>query len=309
MSDSLKNIRTERLSEANMPHLRFLYNTIFGKKESLNYLKSKYTTPASESRYLSFLAYAEEKPVAFYGAIPQRFRRGEEISWGAHTCDSLTLPEWQGQGLHALLAKESYALMQEQGFRFVYAYHSENTFHSCKKLGWQVARNLLGCEISISKLPVSGLRHQLGFSRQNLNKAGVLKNDKSFIENPWSQVGRFWQVDYDLEWFKYKRFSPNGVVQAGPLKAWIRLKTDLWVGAMEAGTPPQIKTALRALIELGRQVGATKILFQMESDSPVLPFLEENNIVFECFRLGYFSWEPDFEIGNYRFNLSDLDTF
>lgn len=80
---------------------------------SLTYLKNKYNTTYVGVEFICSIAYHNKTPVAFYGAIPQKFSNSDSTLLVAHACDSFTIKKYQGQCIHYQLVKLSYRSMKE----------------------------------------------------------------------------------------------------------------------------------------------------------------------------------------------------
>lgn len=81
-----------QLKETHFKDVQYLMKKVFNKSVSINHLKNKYADYINVG-FISTIAYDEQKPIGFYGAISQEFiHHGKKII-AAHACDSYTLKE------------------------------------------------------------------------------------------------------------------------------------------------------------------------------------------------------------------------
>ena len=155
----------KRLEDCDLKSLQSLILTVFKKKFSIEYLSNKYNTSYLNIKFICFIAYVKNTPVAFYGAIPQFFSNGHKNILVAHACDSFTVKTHQKKGLHFILAQKSYEVMRENGISLVYAFHSENTFYSTKKLGWKTHHKMARFHFKTHSFPIAKALDKLRINR------------------------------------------------------------------------------------------------------------------------------------------------
>ena len=79
--------RLKRVDNNDFPAIKELFWKVFKKKVSLHYLENKYDTSYLGIKYICSIAYYDDIPVAFYGALPQKFTNNEREIFVAHeTC-------------------------------------------------------------------------------------------------------------------------------------------------------------------------------------------------------------------------------
>ena len=304
-----------RLEDKRIPHVKYLFKEVFNKKVTQNYLWAKYDTSYLGAKHLCYLAYHDDEPIAFYGAIPQRFRtRGQEFL-AVHTCDSFTMAAYQRQGLHRDLALKSYDLMKEHGVKFVYAFHSENTFHSCKKLGWDEGKRMRGYYLITGAFPMGQMMFKVGLQKSVIHKADRLFHRYQIEKHEFtnSQAGEegMWH-DYQRSFFMYKSYSPNYLLDFIGVKFWIKVAgAAIWVGDVSFGNREHFFQGHHALAKFGKKLGIPKILYQVRVGTPLDAALRtvEPDPGFESWRVGYLAFDESLDMSQLNVNFGDLDTF
>ncbi|MFT6209539.1 MAG: GNAT superfamily N-acetyltransferase [Bacteroidia bacterium] len=306
------NIQLKRLDDSRLRDVQFLYETVFKNSISLDVLTKKYDTSYLGVKHLTYLAYDGDKPVAFYGALPQKMNyRGESIL-AVHTCDSLTLPAYQRKGIHKMLALKAYDLMKQEGIRFVYAYHSENTLHSCKKLDWELAFTMKGFMIKTNRIPIAKAvtKIQLLKAQYNAYALRVLKpfqiSDDDF-KNSNSNSGLF--QDYNKSFFDYKCFTNNLIIELDNVKFWVKVSNRVSVGDVNFQSESDLLNGIESLKKLTDKLGLNEILFQTSPGTKLEHALSTHFKAFDSWKVGYYLFNKDININEFRGNFSDFDTF
>lgn len=302
----LPQYRFERLEDRHFPAVSHIFKAAFGIKRSPAYLKAKYDTAWCGVRHVAHLAFKGDTPAGFYGAVPQRFRRGDATLLGAHTCDSFVVPEFQRQGLHRELALRTYDHMREVDIRFVYAYHSEATYRQCQKLGWADLAQLRGYYLPTGAWPGMKVRNRLFPGKW----PAAFDNLERLVSMPNSQASEdTLTLDYCPEFFTYKSFTPNRVLQLGASKVWLKTGGTLLVGDMQAEDTETLKNDLETLRTLAGRVGYGRILFQVFPGSTIDLLLKEVAVGFDSWPISYKCLSDPIEMSVWRGNFGDLDTF
>lgn len=301
-----------RLSEENLADFQFLYQTVFKQKITLSTLRSKYNTSYTGVKHLFYLAYHQGKPVAVYGAVPQQFEYNENLILGVHTCDSITLPEFQRKGLHKVLALKSYELMKAEGVKFVYAFHSENTFHSCKKLDWKVHSTMKGFWVRTENLPVAKALRKVGLTNRILDSR-IERIFKPYECEPTrfvnSNSGNGICVHYSEAFFNYKNFTNNLIIELEGVKFWVKISSGIMVGDVNFDNEAALLAAIEKLTELTSKLGFNEILFQTMVGTKLEQTLSNHFSGFESWKVGYLLFDSELPILILKSNFGDLDTF
>lgn len=300
-----------QFEEKHIKDAQYIFKNAFNFLVSEDFIKNKYNTSHLGIESISTIAFDKDKPIAFYGAIPQMFTNGKQEILIAHACDSYTLPEYQKKGLHYNLALKSYQLMQQNNIKMVYAFHSENTFYSTKKLNWKEYKNLIRFHIKTSNIPRSKIYNKLGFN--NITHAKALKVLQPYIikkaKNSFSKTDFFHQK-YNSEFYNYKNgFNNHFLVKLDGCTFYLKLNSIVNVGFFDFDTEENFKTGVEKLKALISKIGFNEMLFQVDSHS------NQHNILLKTLKpspswlLGYLPFDEMIDITEFRFNFTDLDTF
>lgn len=303
-----------RLTEERMKDVQFLIKESFKRRFDVDQLLKKYDTSAySEHNYLCTLGYINEQPVAFYGAIPLMFNfQGEKIL-GIQSCDSYTLPDYQGQGIHYKLAKASYELMREAGAAFVYAFHSANTQRVCERLDWELHEEMVRFHLKTNKaIPVfrvlSRFNWLKGVKSKRITRSIRKCKEKSFMENPMAGTDVI-TVDYSSEYIAYKNQRNNRILEINGCTVWVRFDYILQVGAISGLTEENVDQVLDELKEMATNVGAQELVIQQYPEGKEFELLSSRLEAKPSYPLGFLSFDDRFDFRSYRANVIELDSF
>lgn len=301
--------RLKRVDKSDFLAIKELFWKVFNKKVTLAYLQNKYNTSYLGINYICSIAYYKEIPVAFYGAIPQKFKNNNEEILVAHACDSYTLPNHQRKGLHYALAKFAYKIMKENNIKFVYAFHSENTYYSTKKLGWKEHKRLNRFHIKISTLPLGKVLNKLGFS--SIYKFFLNKNiSQKAIEKLTQNNKEKYQLKFNDNFVNYKnKFNNHYCVVLEDCVFWIKIQAIIHVGKFYAPNEIALKKAIKKLKQKAFLLGIDQVLFQVDSKSTTFKQLQTIVKAKESWLVGYLDFDSKINLEDYIFTYSDLDTF
>ncbi|MCO6162131.1 GNAT family N-acetyltransferase [Flavobacterium sp. NRK F7] len=304
-----KNYLIKRLEEKDFFAVKTLFFKVFNKKVSINYLKNKYDTSYLGIQNICSIAYFENLPVAFYGALPQQFANKEKTIFVAHACDSFTLKEYQGQGLHFQLAKFSYEIMKQENIKFVYAFHSENTYHSTKKLDWKEHLPMQRYHIKIPTIPFAKMVNKLHF---NFIYSYFFKQKPpigSLEKINTNETKQFQQVFND-KFISYKnKIQPHYFMEDEGCLIWFKIEAIIHVGIFYAPSEFALKKTIQKLKTKAFFLGINEILFQVDSLSKMALQLNNFNSSKESWLIGYLNFDSEIEIKNFTFSYSNLDTY
>ena len=299
----------KRLEEKDLPAVKEIFLKVFNKKVSLAYLKSKYDTSNIGIEYICSIAHHDKKPIAFYGAIPQKFSNSKNEVFIAHACDSFTLKAYQGQGLHYQLAKLSYQFMEEKGIKYVYAFHSENTYYSTKKLAWKEHVHLERFNLEVKTLPIAKVFNKLGMNAiYNLFFRKDIPNG-SFAKLRLEHSDKFRQ-NLTSDFINYKNsFNDHYLIESEGCVLWVKIAAIMMVGLFYAPSENSFQKAIQKLKRKAFFLGINEILFQVDPASKMASQLRSIASPKKSWLLGYLDFDPEIDIQDFMFSYSDLDTF
>ena len=301
--------RLKRVDNNDFPAIKELFWKVFKKKVSLSYLQNKYNTSYLGVKYICSIAYHNEIPVAFYGAIPQKFKNKDSEIFVAHACDSYTLPAHQRKGLHYELAKFAYVIMKENNMKYVYAFHSENTYYSTKKLGWKEHKRMQRFHIKVPTIPVGKVLNKLhatniydAFFTQNVSQEAIKKLTTNHKEK--------FQLQVTKDFINYKNsFKNHYCVAIEGCVFWLKIQAIIHVGQFYAPSEKALQKAIKKLKQKAFFLGITELLFQVDSDSNMAKQLQTITQPQESWLVGYLDFDPKINLKDFIFTYSDLDTF
>lgn len=291
--------------------LQNIFWTSFRKKMPVDYLLAKYDTSAFGFSPVATIAYEKQKVVAFYGAIPQLFGKNNSQFMVAHACDSFTDTNYHRRGLHHNLAKLSYELMVKQNIKMVYAYHSENTFRSTKKLNWKEHITMSRFHIKNKTLPIAKIYDKVLSKSQRANSIGrKLKKHLAHVDHlPFIKDGRAHQI-YSADFLSYKdSFNQHFVLELNGCLFYLKFDVIIKIGCFFYDDIEQLKMALIKLQSIQKNLGYTEILFQVDTSSQQYEDLKTILKPLPSWKVGYLAFDSKLKIEEFTFNYADLDTF
>ncbi len=306
------DFKIERLTESRLSDVQWLIKKVYQTNISLEKLRHKYRTSVYlPHEYVCMMAYVDEQIIGFYGVIPMQFEGKNETFFLGQTCDSFTHPDYQGKGVHYQLAKASYELLEKAGFKGVYAFHSDNTFHSCKKLGWSEWPRFLRAHKKISvSLPWFKLFSKYTvlstLKKRNVKRALSDVKQVNDFKNPAKEVNLSGAV-YSSDFVKYKNRFDCFLIQLGTCHLWLKLDSVVHVTAISHINDRNFEEVMTGLESLARRLKTNEIIFQIYPSHPAFKLLENRLEWLESFRIGYFPF-GEHVFGEVHHNYIDMDS-
>lgn len=304
------------LDQQRLSDVQRLAKLAFNVEYTLEHLSHKYNTADyCGQQFLCCIGYINNDPVAFYGGIPQVYfnHYSRESILLVQTCDSYTLPGYQGKGLHKRLALASYELMKAQGVKAVFALHSENTFESCKRLDWQLQCELLLFQIEKKNgIPWLKILDKFRFLNTFSSKR-VLR----IITNHFSRSSTFnnehckegFGAHYSKEFIEYKNKYRCFIIELAGCKLWLRIKSVVYIGAIENITEENVDAVLDGLEVLLKLLGTDKVFIELHPRHTASRILRTRLKSKNAYKVGYKCLDSNFDFNNVVINYSDLDSF
>ncbi len=305
----ISKITYHRLEAHHLKDVQFLFKNVFNKKVTIDYLSAKYNTNYVGVSFLCTIAFDGDQPVAFYGALPQRFIGKTGSFLIAHACDSFTLKEYQGKGIHFQLAQLAYQLMKQHQVKMVYAFHSENTFHSTKKLGWLSHTHLQRFHVYIKTIPQSKVYRKIGLAHLYQTKiARTLNALKTTTEITFTSHSNYHQ-NYSNEFYQYKNsFYPHVQLELEGCRFFCKVDAIMQIGFFTYPSIDQFSKAITSLKMICKKLGINEILFQVSPNSNMSTALKTITEPQQSWLVGYLPFE-ELDITEFEFTFADLDTF
>lgn len=301
--------RLKRVDNNDFPAIKELFWKVFKKKVTLHYLENKYNTSYLGVNYVCSIAYCDAVPVAFYGAIPQKFTNNNREIYVSHACDSYTLSEHQRKGLHFQLAKLAYEIMLENDMKYVYAFHSENTYFSTKKLGWKEHIPLHRFHVKVNTLPIAKVINKLrwnGLYSLFFNK----KVSQDAIQKLTHENKKKYKQLFNNAFITYKNsFKNHYCIEVENCVFWVKIEAIMHIGLSYASSEVALQKAIKKLKRKAFLLGITEFLFQVDPTSIISSQLKTFIEPKESWLVGYLDFDPEINLKDFIFTYSDLDTF
>ncbi len=300
-----------QLEKKHIPDVQYICRKSFGKKFTKDHLQHKYNSSYLDIPPIATIAYDGQKPIAFYGGVPQLFESNEQSFLIVHTCDSYTLPKYQKKGIHRNLALKAYDAMQRYDVKMVYAFHSENTYHSTKKLGWKEHVNMRRFHIKTNALPISKIAVKLNAQKWIINKAEkVLKPYLTEVSsNPLKQENKICN-NYSKNFYRYKEgLCRHFSIQIESCQFYLKISSVMQIGFLNYPDLHRLKDAISTLKELAYKIQVPEILFQIDPSTRAYKDLKSIDQDYPSWLVGYLCFDADIKVEEFGFNYGDLDTF
>lgn len=310
----MSEYRFERLADANLKDLLFLYRHSFNETESLDFLQKKYNTTSFGLKNVGFIAYSiTNQPAAYYGVFPVKAQfKGKEILV-AQSGDTMTHPDHRGKGLFITLAKMTYDLAKQLGVEFIFGFPNDNSYPGfIKKLEWVHYANIHNYRIKTGALPFEKIAKKFKivskpYSAFLLNK---IKDTGSFFQNSLSsQLKDSGNILHDKNYYKYKTYYPSSIVDINGIKCWIKVDGRMWIGDIEFCEKNKFLETINGLISLSKKVSCSTLQFSVFENSLYDQWLKEKHEVHSKNSVGCLDLSGNFKPEQFAYQALDFDTF
>ena len=301
----------ERLSEAHIPALASLYNLCFRKNISPDRFHHKYDTENLGVQYIGFLAIHQNKIAAFYGVIPCLvILEGKEIL-AAQSADTMTHPDYRGQGLFVTLARKTYELARNSGIRLLFGFPNQHSQPGAVKLGWDFSQP----PMKLFQMMTRSLPYARLIFKSNLLSHGYLNLVRWMLGADRNKPHKIFAGQgngpkHDAAFIAYKQYSPAFFITIDQTEVWVRLDGDMKIGLIS--TPPEsdARPLLRKLKTLAAVLGCGRIVFITSHNTGLYKFLSPHIQSADAFPTGIFKLTEErlpYEL--ISFEYCDLDIF
>ncbi|HVA98161.1 MAG TPA: GNAT family N-acetyltransferase [Bacteroidia bacterium] len=149
---NISEINYKRINTNNeLNRLVDLMNVCFHKQVNVKYFQWKYfNNPAGKA--IAFEAIYQQKTIAFYGVIPEKYTVDGKNYRVFQSVDTMTHPDFQKKGLFVILAQLTYAeIIKEYNSYFLIGFPGSQSYQGfIKKLSWK--STFIGSYIFTNKL-------------------------------------------------------------------------------------------------------------------------------------------------------------
>jgi GNAT superfamily N-acetyltransferase len=305
-----------KVSRYNINDIQFIYKDAFGLDLNLDQLKKKQNTHTFGDSYVGFIAYDEHKqPAAFYGVYPCLVDYQGKKYLVAQSGDTMTHSAHTGKGLFTQLAQKTYDYCKENGFHLVFGFPNENSFPGfIKRLGWSHFDDMTPYLIRVKCIPWIRLKNTFKlpqalhskwchFVLSRMKKGSPFKSSSANDETP--------VVDHSAEFFAYKTYSKNYLIQLNGINLWLKFDdTFLLIGDFETRSEAEFEQTIKRLKRLAFFLGLPHLRFQTSSSTEGERLFQKFGIPMQVnYPVGGINFSGEIPLEKLKFTGADNDTF
>lgn len=294
----MSNYHFARLGASNLKDLYTLFAAVYNKPCPPSYFERKYDTAYTGHAYIGYLAYLDNRPVAYYGVVPTLLSIRQQKVLAAQSCDTMTHPAHQKKGLFVTLARQTFELAKQEGIHLVFGFPNQNSYPGfIKHLGFTHADTMHRYTIRFSNTPFKMLLRKLG-----LNGG---KQSTEPVANILLQEGHD-GVIYDQAYRTYKTYNSNTVIGTPEQRFWVNLPKGGWIGALAPLHKELFSQTLRNLENLTK---ASSITFMISPGTSLDIALSKTRKAEKGFAVIVKNLSGTYDTGRLKFQFSDIDIF
>jgi len=308
--------RFEKLESETVSDLIPIYQQAFGICITSDKLRLKQDTSVFGPSFVGYIAYAENnEPAAFYGVFPCLLEYKGQKYLVAQSGDTMTHPAHTGKGLFTQLALKTYEYCKENGIHLVFGFPNQNSYPGfVKKLGWVHFDDMEVYTIRAPGFSWYRIRKYLKLSDALHKRRGNRILNKQKPGKPFTSSCQSEDVpviDHSADFFKYKTYEKNYLLNIEGLNVWLKFDTDfLYVGDIEKSSEEKTLRVIRALKSLARRMFIPHIRFQGSTGTPLSQFFAKHGQKMEAKHpIGGVHFGHEIPLEKIKFTMADNDTF
>jgi hypothetical protein len=261
------------------------------------------------------LAYLNDLPVAFHGAIPVEMKYKNQTEVAAQYGDAMTLKNHTGKGLFTKLGKLTDKQLIKANIKFIWGFPNQNSEYGyLNKLNWQYKERMQGFKIATSKLPFEKLSKKMKFIseiyQKHIEKVFEKYKINKYLKGSVFLDNEIVSINRNIGFYNYRAFTNNFVIKIENVFFWIKIKNGLLIGDVETNSPNEFYKALEKLKKIATKNGIHEIIFQASPNTLICDLMQKTNAQkFESWIVGYKNISSDFPLEKLKFTFGDLDTF
>jgi hypothetical protein len=282
-------------------------------KFTIEVLRRKYNTSYLGKPYFGYFAFRNDRPVAFHGCILFRLKYSDQTELAAQFGSAMTLKEFSGQGLFTRLGEMTEEDLKKEGIRMIFGFPNQNSeFGYINKLGWKFEVRMNGYKVRTRAIPYEKILRRTGFQNlyQRMAESAleklILKN--YVLSNSLENADKV-TVLRDENFFRYKNFTSNYILDLNGIKLWVKPCGALHVGDLERITENKLTQLMKDLKLLARRLGLSEIIFQFPEGSENDQLFKKHFQGFSSWIVGYKSLGTNWPLKKLQLCYGDLDTF
>lgn len=303
------------LSSENIKDLTYLYKNVFGNVVTQDIINKKFNTTYLGKSHFGHLAYDNDQPIAFHGAIPVLMEYNGKQEIAAQYGDAMTLPNYTGNGLFTILGKHTDQQLIDAEIRFVWGFPNQNSEYGyLNKLDWQYKERMLGFKLKTANLPMEKILKKNNLTKGLYNnyinkifekfKVNINPKGSVFINKSVVSTAR------NANYYNYKAFADNFTIELDNVLFWIKIKNGLLIGDIEISNESDFDNALKQLKTIAAKSGIGEITFQASPGTQIADLMASRaDEQFESWVVGYKNFNSDFPLEQLKLTFGDLDTF
>ena len=310
------NYEIKKLTPATVKDLIPLYKETFGKDITEAALQQKLNTAFTGLSHVGFTAYDEHgNAAAFYGVFPCFVTYDGNTFLVAQSGDTMTHPRHQGKGLFTLLAKETYQYCKENGVHLVFGFPNENSYPGfVNKLGWEHFDDIEAFAVRVRTISFYRLNQWFSYSEDAHQKRGHAVLSKLKKGKPFPSSCAQYDVpvvDHSEEFFKYKTYAQNYLVEVAGVNCWLKFDKDfLVIGDMEMADEHQWNRAIVELKKTAARMLIPHLRFQGSTNTPLAYYFKKIGQKLEVTHaIGGINFSNTIPLEKMKFTAADNDTF
>ncbi|NHN27440.1 GNAT family N-acetyltransferase [Flavobacterium jejuense] len=303
------------LTKNNLQDVQKLYKLVFENEYSIAYITKKYDTSYLIDGYFGHIAYFNEEPVAFHGAIPILMQYNGVYEIAAQYGDAMTLSNHNGKGLFTKLGKLTDAVLKKKDIKFVWGFPNQNSEYGyLNKLDWKFKERIVGFKsknpiISLEKISKINSKTKLLY-KKHIEKVFYKYKCANSLTGSVYKNNTIVSTTRSKEFYKYKSLNQNFVIEIEKVKFWIKIKNGLLIGDIETPSPNQFYIALNILKKIAFKNGLHEITIQASPNTLIEELMNKTNWNrFDSWIVGYKNFSSSFPLENLKLTFGDLDTF
>lgn len=303
------------LTSKNIKDLPHLYKNVFGNDNCLSMVQKKFDTSHLGISHFGHLAYKNEIPVAFHGAIPVLMEHNGVYELAAQYGDAMTLPDHTGNGLFTTLGKLTDMQLKAAGVKFVWGFPNQNSEYGyLNKLDWKYVERMQGFSIKTSIIPIEKLAQKFVVSRTIYGKyiQRVFEKYKTnrTIKGSVFKSSNCISTCRNDAYYNYKSFTGSFTIEIDGVLFWIKVKNGLLIGDIETPNDALFYRALEKLKQIASNNGIGVLTFQASPNTEISQLLQSHTkTTFNSWIVGFKSFSSNFPLEKLKLTFGDLDTF
>ncbi|WP_237274909.1 GNAT family N-acetyltransferase [Tenacibaculum ovolyticum] len=302
------------LNSNNIKDLTYLYKHIFGNTMTLKMVKSKFNTSYLRMGYFGHLAYDNEQPIAFHGAIPVLMQYNGVQEMAAQYGDAMTLPKYTGNGLFTKLGKLTDEQLKKAGIKFVWGFPNQNSEYGyLNKLDWNYKERMQRFNFKVS-FPIEKFARKFSITN-NLYNTNILKRIEKHKTSKRIKGSVYIKENVvstyrNHSYYKYKSFTNNFTIDIDGVLFWVKIKNGLLIGDIEASSEENFFLSFEKLKKLAMNNGIGEINIQASPNTFITDLMKNyTNDSLESWVIGFKNFSSKFPLEKLKLTLGDLDTY